>query len=1247
MNNINTITKKRILVPIVEVISELIVLNEEVTENDSSFPDITIFSNTVSKQIEHVVKVGYSYMNSIKEDEILQENMPKGCNEVLQASEMLVHSSELLKENSKSKEGRDLLVKAIQTILSGITNVLNIYDEAEIRKIKTVCQRIQELIQMITKENSIQQSISILRQLSQCSMSLTTQVNNRIPELLSQQSQLRLRISVDTITKITPLLLNLYKAMIKDSDLNNISSSRNILCNILNKSCCDIDKIASDNQPEIIESSKGGILTQTMDDVQKNQFLFKQLHSKKQYKEAFDLLEKYLFSYNSVLDYIQDHIPLVYNIYQQQNISSTIGLLKRKEVDFLNLMNNCKKSNYPYSLRNQLVAELEYRTEYLEYLKDLFSKCIISSIVVISDEIASHINEDSILGEFVKYAKAGTLNHAELLSYQQQQLNGYIESQKIMHQLKTKYDEDNDNDDNDNSDNHFLSESEKEEEMNIQMIKAFKIYKDQFMSVIQRIINLLSVDNLQMHKDVILKKIFVINRFYPLILKANNVLNQRKEEVKFNQYFDNVINTWEYLVNDVKSYIINQEGVFTMKDLLDSSSLNINGHLKFLCKNEDNNMEELPLEYKSILATVNQLIDISRNECNNTEDHSYREKLKKSIKEIKNEMKYISKSINSRDVKDSTRETFKKFNEAISAGDTSILISDMTFADLSQANISVIQKEEEEGNEDNNDLEKIKFADIRNHLNELKKEVETLDQIIRINRKYAISKELPPTPPAAMKHKNKSEYLQLLSPGMNSGGLKSPLSPRSPISPATPTRPNLRQNSNSSNTSFNAGNTSFYYQSPLADKNAIVQPLNEEEAVKYPIRAVACELKMAASKWKHKDNPIIDKANLIAQKLDELSYYNQVIRKNPSAKKMLIRIAQEMMDCVKILNYAKEISENCTDKRLKLQLLNTVERINTIGQQLKVVIAVKSGGRFDMDGDKQLVICASNLVEAVKNLLNDSEAASLRSKYVPKQEGEKEKEKGKGKENNKEQQKILDTAKQMEKAIKIDKEYKQKEENKLIKKEQEKRIAKEKEEKEKERARKEEEIRKNIDIQKKYEKELQKELELEKDEMINSKDNDSNNDNILIAGIDNDEKKDDDNEDKEKIEFIEDDNDDEEKIEFIEDNNEDEEKIEFIEDNNDDEEKIEFIEDDNEDEEKIEFIEDNNEDEEKIEFIKDDNEDEEKIEFIEDNNEDEEKIELIEDDNDITNSNEKSEILKDLEEINKENENTLIEERID
>jgi len=47
-----------------------------------------------------------------------------------------------------------------------------------------------------------------------------------------------------------------------------------------------------------------------IDNVNNCQYIFQQLYSKKKYKDAFDLLEKYLSSYNSVLSYIQGKITM-------------------------------------------------------------------------------------------------------------------------------------------------------------------------------------------------------------------------------------------------------------------------------------------------------------------------------------------------------------------------------------------------------------------------------------------------------------------------------------------------------------------------------------------------------------------------------------------------------------------------------------------------------------------------------------------------------------------------------------------------------------------------------------------------------------------------------------------------------------------------------------------------------------------------------------------------------------------------
>jgi len=277
---------------------------------------------------------------------------------------------------------------------------------------------------------------------------------------------------------------------------------------------------------------------------------------------------------------IKDHLPIIYDPYQKQSISSTITLLKRKEVDFLELMKKCQTSNYPYSLRNQLIAELEYRTEYLHFLKDLFNKCVINSIVILTNEIANNTNEDSILGIYVKNAKAGTLSHVTLEPYHQQQLENYIESQNLMHQLK-KYDVNSGDDINGNvnsNDNSVDLDKKIQDNTSIlqndlPIIKALKIYKNEFTFIFERVVSLLSTNNLQIHKNIIFNRINTIDQFFPLVIKTGLSVNNNTEEPNFNIFFDNVINVWEYLVNDVKSYIINQEGIFSMKDLLDSSSM--------------------------------------------------------------------------------------------------------------------------------------------------------------------------------------------------------------------------------------------------------------------------------------------------------------------------------------------------------------------------------------------------------------------------------------------------------------------------------------------------------------------------------------------------------------------------------------------------------------------------------------------------------------------------------------------------
>jgi len=161
-----------------------------------------------------------------------------------------------------------------------------------------------------------------------------------------------------------------------------------------------------------------------------------------------------------------------------------------------------------------------------------------------------------------------------------------------------------------------------------------------------------------------------------------------------------------------------------------------------------------------------------------------------------------------------------------------------------------------------------------------------------------------------------------------------------------------------------------------------VEPLPQEEAKEFPIKAAGRELKLEASQWSGSKNDIIAKVNIVAQKMEELSLIHSKLSTNPIAKKEMIQKALEITQVTNsILKDCKELAELCTDKRLKNQLLNTVDRLNTLSQQLRVVTAVKASNPKDLDTDNQLFSCASNLTETMKRLLRDSEAASVRCNF--------------------------------------------------------------------------------------------------------------------------------------------------------------------------------------------------------------------------------------------------------------------------
>ena len=168
----------------------------------------------------------------------------------------------------------------------------------------------------------------------------------------------------------------------------------------------------------------------------------------------------------------------------------------------------------------------------------------------------------------------------------------------------------------------------------------------------------------------------------------------------------------------------------------------------------------------------------------------------------------------------------------------------------------------------------------------------------------------------------------------------------------------------------------------------VVELLSEAEAALYPIKAVGTELKAEVAQWAKDENPIVSAIEIVSLKLIEMSHYHSELEKVSLAslregqsllKSQLIGTAQSILsETQKIINHAKPLAHQCTDKILSKQLASILTRIETLSQQLKIVAAVKASSPTDRDKGAQLINGAHNLVQSLKSCLKNCESACLR-----------------------------------------------------------------------------------------------------------------------------------------------------------------------------------------------------------------------------------------------------------------------------
>lgn len=156
------------------------------------------------------------------------------------------------------------------------------------------------------------------------------------------------------------------------------------------------------------------------------------------------------------------------------------------------------------------------------------------------------------------------------------------------------------------------------------------------------------------------------------------------------------------------------------------------------------------------------------------------------------------------------------------------------------------------------------------------------------------------------------------------------------------------------------------------------------EMVSEPMMMAARQLHEEARKWSSKGNDIIGAAKRMALLMAEMS---RLVRGAGGNKRALIQCAKDIAKASdEVTKLAKEVAKQCTDKRIRTNLLQVCERIPTISTQLKILSTVKATmlGRTNISEEESeqatemLVHNAQNLMQSVKETVREAEAASIK-----------------------------------------------------------------------------------------------------------------------------------------------------------------------------------------------------------------------------------------------------------------------------
>uniref|UniRef100_A0AAX7TG68 Vinculin n=1 Tax=Astatotilapia calliptera TaxID=8154 RepID=A0AAX7TG68_ASTCA len=203
----HTKTIESILEPVAQQISHLVIMHEEGEVDGKGIPDLTAPVAAVQAAVSNLVRVGKETVQTT-EDQLMKRDMPPAFIKVENACAKLVQAASMLKADPYSVPARDYLIDGSRGILSGTSDLLLTFDEAEVRRIIRVCRGILEYLAVAEVVESMEDLITYTKNLGPGMTKMAKMIDERQQELTHQEHRVMLVNSMNTVKELLPILIS-------------------------------------------------------------------------------------------------------------------------------------------------------------------------------------------------------------------------------------------------------------------------------------------------------------------------------------------------------------------------------------------------------------------------------------------------------------------------------------------------------------------------------------------------------------------------------------------------------------------------------------------------------------------------------------------------------------------------------------------------------------------------------------------------------------------------------------------------------------------------------------------------------------------------------------------------------------------------------------------------------------------------------------------------------------------------------